>query len=210
MIRCGESAGQVKPLACPSERETGEDPGDQAIRPRVAEEDQVAVGDILGRDLGVVLDREITTEEFRPLVREPGQPFLGPGLDGGAPGLAGPADTEEGAGEGVVDRALEAVAFAPLGVLDERLSRRGVERPPGFAVLREIGRARAGRLNGPERIIEFAEPDGRARGPDRSRARRHSRRDRPGRSPRRSGPRRRPRGNARRARPRSASRPDCI
>src|SRR5262249_44477951 len=95
-------------LAGPRERQLRKRLRDPAIASRVPEEDEVAVAEILGRDVRVVLDRELSPEPDPPLVREASEVRVGPFLDLLVPRLARPAHAEEGRRERVVDRPLEA------------------------------------------------------------------------------------------------------
>src|SRR5207302_612246 len=86
----------------------------------VAEEDQVVVLEVVGRDLGILLDPDLAPEELPPGFGELVEPGIGPLLDLRAPRRPGPPDAEERAGEGVVDRALQVVDLDPPDVLLER------------------------------------------------------------------------------------------
>src|SRR5262245_53685003 len=75
----------------------------------------MVAAEVCWRHLSIVLHREVAAEEAAPLARKAAQAVVRPCADGGVPGRAGAADAEEGAGEGMVDGALEARALAAEG-----------------------------------------------------------------------------------------------
>src|SRR5690348_6041546 len=96
----------------PFHGELRQDLADPAIAAGVAEQDQVAVANILRRDFGIVLDRQIAAVVPPPFVGYAVQAGLGPSTDLGVQRLAGSADAEEPRRKGVVDRPLHTGTLA--------------------------------------------------------------------------------------------------
>src|SRR5438132_274642 len=95
----------------PLERQLREYLADPSVAAGIAEEDQVAAADVVFGDGGIVLDRQFATEVTMPFVGEAFQVGLSPSLNGGVPGLASAANTQERRGEGVIDRPLQSRPF---------------------------------------------------------------------------------------------------
>ena len=96
-------------LGCPGDRELGHDLGEHGVGGRIAPEDEVALGDVLVLDLGIVLHRSETAELTTPF--EDGALHLGlhPAADLRVERLAGRSHEGERVHEGVVDRTGESM-----------------------------------------------------------------------------------------------------
>ena len=118
----------------------------EAVRAGVAEEDQVVVAAMSSAVTSMSsLMRSRPREVLVPLGGEPFQPGIGPLLESAVPGVAGAPDAQERAGEGVVDRPLQAGCFLAEVVLLEPARLLVVQQVPARSPLAGSRPSAAGR-----------------------------------------------------------------